>query len=139
MLPPDAWEVGLPGAVLLVEDDELVLMLIQDSLEDAGFAVTVTREGQEALRRVSEGEEAVLITDINLGAAMDGWAVARGARELKPQLKVIYVTGDSGHEWAAQGVPGSVLIEKPFAPAQIVTAVASLMLITGGAAGSPPP
>lgn len=39
-------------------------------------------------------------------------------------MAVIYVTGDSAHGWSSQGVPRSVLIGKPFAPAQIVAAVA---------------
>ena len=42
-------------------------------------------------------------------------------------LAVIYITGDSAHEWAVQGVPKSMLVSKPFAPAQIVTAISSLL------------
>jgi hypothetical protein len=49
------------------------------------------------------------------------------ARELDPTVPVIYMTGTDGGEWASKGVPNSVLLSKPFAPAQIVTAVASLL------------
>lgn len=63
---------------------------------------------------------------MHLKGAVSGWEVAVRARELKPDLPVVYVTGDSGHEWASRGVPGSVVVSKPFAPAQIVVALASL-------------
>jgi DNA-binding response OmpR family regulator len=117
--------------LFLVEDEELVLMTIEAALEDAGYTVRAARTGEEALTVLdSEGQQfQALITDVNLGP-IDGWAVARHARELNAQMPVIYVTGDSAHLWASQGVPKSVLIEKPFAPAQLVTAVSSLLIIT---------
>jgi hypothetical protein len=40
---------------------------------------------------------------------------------------VIYITGADGHDWASLGVPNSVLIGKPFAPAQVLTAVSQLL------------
>ena len=58
---------------------------------------------------------------------MDGWDVARHAREGKPDMPVVYMTGDSADEWASKGVPNSILLTKPFAPAQLVTAVAQLL------------
>ena len=67
------------------------------------------------------------MTDINLLGKLDGWEVARAAREIDPAIPVIYMTGTHGDEWASMGVPESVLLLKPFAPAQIVTAVAGLL------------
>jgi CheY-like chemotaxis protein len=66
------------------------------------------------------------VTDISLGAKGTGWEVARRARELNPNLAVVYMSGDSAAEWHAQGVPQSVMVPKPFAPTQVVVAVASL-------------
>ncbi|MGE5500489.1 MAG: response regulator, partial [Ignavibacteriales bacterium] len=68
-----------------------------------------------------------LVTDVNLGRGESGWDVARHGRELVAGLPVVYVSGDSGHDWQARGVPGSILVQKPFAPAQIVTAVATVL------------
>ena len=68
-----------------------------------------------------------LITDINLKNEASGWDVARRARELFPDLPVIYVTSAAAEEWTSQGVPKSLLIQKPFAPAQITTAVSQLL------------
>ena len=128
----------MPTLLFLVEDEELVLITVETALQDAGYAVRSAREGQEAMSLLeAEGEEfSALITDVNLGD-VDGWQVARRARELRPKLPVVYVTGDSAHQWASQGVPHSVLVEKPFAPAQIVTAVSNLLNVTdiGGQGG----
>jgi hypothetical protein len=41
------------------------------------------------------------------------------------------MTGTHGEEWASKGVPDSVLLNKPFAPAQIVTAVSQLLNAVG--------
>ena len=67
------------------------------------------------------------MTDINLVGQLDGWEVARAARENDPAMPVIYMTGTQGEEWASKGVPNSVLLTKPFAPAQLVTAIANLL------------
>jgi DNA-binding response OmpR family regulator len=67
------------------------------------------------------------VTDINLLGRVDGWDVARAAREVDPAMPVVHMTGTHGEEWASKGVPESVLLLKPFAPAQIVAAVAGLL------------
>ena len=38
---------------------------------------------------------------------------------------MIYVTSVASEEWTSQGVPKSILIQKPFAPSQIITAIAA--------------
>lgn len=68
-----------------------------------------------------------LVTDVNLSGELTGWDAATRGRELNPDLPVVYMTGDSAHQWASRGVPNSVLIAKPFAPVQIVTAVSNLL------------
>ena len=58
---------------------------------------------------------------------MDGWEVAKEARKIDAGLPVIYMTGAAADQWAPHGVPNSILLTKPFAPAQLVTAVSSLL------------
>ena len=53
--------------------------------------------------------------------------MARRARELVPNMPVIYMSGDSSHEWSSKGVPNSLMVAKPFAPAQIITPVSTLL------------
>jgi DNA-binding response OmpR family regulator len=58
---------------------------------------------------------------------MDGWAVAQHAREIDPGFPVIYISGASAAEWPSKGVPNSIMLQKPFAPAQLLTAVSQLL------------
>jgi len=58
---------------------------------------------------------------------VDGWAVARRARKIDPNVPVVYMTGKEAEEWASKGVPNSIMISKPFAQAQLVTAVSQLL------------
>jgi CheY-like chemotaxis protein len=101
-------------------------------LEDAGFAVTAATGAEEALRMLdADGANfRALITDVNLGShELTGWDVAKHAREINDQIPVVYMTGASAHDWGSKGVPNSVLLTKPFANAQVVTAVSQLLNI----------
>jgi DNA-binding response OmpR family regulator len=121
------------AAVLLyVEDETTIVELVESALQDAGFEVVVAADGREALELLEARGAGLrgLITDVNLGSGPDGWQVAKRARELIDNVPVIYVSGASGHEWTSKGVPHSVMITKPFAAAQIVVAVSSLLNTT---------
>ncbi|KTF67825.1 MULTISPECIES: response regulator [unclassified Sphingomonas] len=120
--------------VLLVEDEPMLLINAQDVLEDGGFEVIDATNGADALRILDSDIERIvgLVTDVRLGAGASGWDVARHARELKPSLPVVYMTAESGEDWAAQGVPKSVLVQKPYAPAQLLTAISTLLNEAGG-------
>jgi CheY-like chemotaxis protein len=116
--------------VLVVEDEAMIHEVIGAALEDGGFAVVIAMSGEEAVAALEDpaADYRVLITDIRLRRdGITGWDVARRARELNPSAPVVYMTGDSSADWAAQGVPNSILLSKPFAPAQAVTAVAQLL------------
>jgi DNA-binding response OmpR family regulator len=115
--------------VLLVDDDLLVQDVIRSALEEGGFEVVCAASGKEAMAILNDSAAAIqaLVTDVNLGSTESGWDVARYGRELSVVLPVVYVSGDSAHDWPAHGVPGSIVVQKPFAPAQIVTAVATVL------------
>ncbi len=121
-----------PEVLRYIEDETLVQQVVEIGLQDAGFAVVLAMSGEDGVGILEDAKQAViaLIIDVNLGPGMDGWEVARHARALHPDLPVIYVSGKEGHEWTVQGVPHSVMISKPFAPAQIVVAVSSLLNAT---------
>jgi CheY-like chemotaxis protein len=118
--------------LLLVEDDDSVRSLLEDAFQEGGFEVTLANDGHEAVEALESGKEDIrgLITDINLGDGPDGWDVARRGRELNPSLPVVYMSGAAGHEWASKGVPHSTLVAKPFAPAQLITAISTLLNAT---------
>ena len=68
-----------------------------------------------------------LVTDVSLKGRLSGWEVARQIREIDQECPVIYMTAATADEWAAQGVPNSILLQKPFVPAQLVTVVSHLL------------
>lgn len=124
--------------LLLVEDDPNFRSLLTEVLEAEGFEVTVATSGSEALK-ILEGEGAsfsALLTDIKVGSGPKGWDVAHRARELFSGIPVVYISGTSVEEWSANGVPESVILQKPFLMAQVVTAFATLL---NQASGAPPP
>jgi CheY-like chemotaxis protein len=122
-------EEAIQPPILVVDDDPLVLDMLETALEEGGFQVKSAMSSAEALAalQANASELSALVTDINLGSPLSGWDVAKQARELNGSLPVVYVSGDSAHEWSVHGVPKSVLVQKPFAAAQIVTAVAGLI------------
>jgi len=115
--------------VLLVEDEPLVLLAAQDALQAGGYTVLPLTTGAEALSALDErkGELAGLVTDVRLGAGPNGWDVAKHARELQADMSIVYTTGDSAADWPVQGVPNSVVVQKPYAPAQLITAISTLL------------
>jgi DNA-binding response OmpR family regulator len=122
--------VGNLQVILVVEDDHIVQSVVDESLTDAGFEIVIASSGESAVELLdaSEGRYRALVTDINLGPGkVDGWEVARHAREKDPDFPVVYMSGKDAADWASKGVPNSVMLAKPFAPAQLVTAVAQLL------------
>ena len=115
--------------ILVVEDDPLLQIFAEETLGDGGFESAIVASGEEAvpLLRGHKGKYRVLVTDINLNGKMDGWEVAQLAREIEPDFPVVYVSGAAAADWTSKGVPNSIMLEKPFAPAQLVTAVANLL------------
>lgn len=115
--------------VLIVEDEALVAMALEDILSEAGYAVTLASDAAAAISTL-ENEHAeieAVITDIRMPGKLSGWDVGQRARELQPDLPVVYCSGDQAAEWSARGVPGSLMLRKPFAMSQLVTAVSQLI------------
>ena len=115
--------------VLVVEDDDLVQILVEETLSDGGFDTVIAASGEEALTLLQghNGKYRALVTDINLQGKMDGWEVAQRAREIEPDFPVVYMSGAAAADWTSKGVPNSIMLEKPFAPAQLLTAVSHLL------------
>jgi DNA-binding response OmpR family regulator len=128
--------MGMDGSVLilLVEDDPGIQDLLFDTLEEAGFEVVQASNAAQAINILNEkGDIRAIVTDIDFGdSKLTGWDVARQARELLKDLPVVYMTGASADDWGSKGVPNSVLINKPFAPVQVVTAVSQLLNVWFG-------
>ncbi|ESY91856.1 response regulator [Mesorhizobium sp. LNHC209A00] len=115
--------------VLVVEDEPLILLDIETALEEAGFRVVAARNAEAAIEAFSEkpGSFSSLVTDIRLGRGKTGWELAKHLRGTNPAFPVVYISGDSTVDWGVEGVPGSIMIAKPFAMPQIITALAALL------------
>ena len=94
--------------VLVVDDDPAVLGVIVDMLEDLGCEVISADGGVDALERLEQNPDiSILITDINM-PGMDGHELAELARRVRPELKMLQL---SGREPRRGGLP---MIRKPF-------------------------
>jgi two-component system cell cycle response regulator CpdR len=116
--------------LLLVEDEALVRHDLKEGLVGAGFDVIDLAQGEKALSEIKADPSRIsgLITDINLGRGPDGWEIARRARALIPALPVVYMSGHGAVDWPSKGVPNSLILTKPFATAQLITAISTLLL-----------
>ena len=115
--------------ILVVEDDQLLQILVEEALTNGGFEPAMTASGEEAVTLLQghRGKYRALVTDINLWGRMDGWKVAQHAREIDPKFPVVYMSGTAAADWTSKGVPNSIMLSKPFAPAQLLTAVSNLL------------
>jgi two-component system, response regulator PdtaR len=104
--------------LLLVEDDGLVRATLVDVMTDAGFEVLEAEDARDALCLVCDHREiAALLTDINLPGGPDGFALARAARVVRPDLPVVYASGRYGAPERGRTVDGARFLAKPFTPA----------------------
>jgi DNA-binding response OmpR family regulator len=126
-----------PPVILVVEDDPPIQIIVEDALADGGFEPAITPSGEEAvtLLKGHKGKYHALVIDIILLGRLDGWEVAKRAREIDPAFPILYITAAHADRWASQGVPNSGLLTKPFAPAQLVTAVSSVVAHRPAAGG----
>ncbi|QIG93882.1 MULTISPECIES: response regulator [unclassified Bradyrhizobium] len=115
--------------ILVIEDDRDLQMMVEDALRDGGYEPAIAGSGEEALTllKAFRTKYSALVTDIRLLGRLDGWRVARGAREIDPSFPVLYITGGGGDEWPTRGVADSVLLNKPFSPDELVAAVTKLL------------
>jgi signal transduction histidine kinase/CheY-like chemotaxis protein len=105
--------------VLVVEDEDIVRELVCEVLEDQGYNVFCARDGIEALDLAAEfdGEIHLLVTDVIM-PHMNGHELAGKLSELRPDMKILYVTGYSDNEIGDHGTldPRHELLQKPFTP-----------------------
>jgi CheY-like chemotaxis protein len=83
----------LKFAILLVDDDVLVLEFTAELLSALGHRVTTARSGDEALAILADGHAIdTLVTDVQM-PGLNGFELARRARNLQPGLMILYCTG----------------------------------------------
>ena len=112
--------------VLIVEDEWLLRMELATALEDAGWTVLEAESGESALAILQQRPSLnVLITDIRLGGAANGWDVADAARVLSPLLPIIYVSANRPD--LTRQVAHSTFFSKPIQLAKLLPVCAVFM------------
>src|SRR3569832_2321146 len=103
--------------VLLVEDEFLLCDMIAEVLAEHGFEVYAVANARDALRHLTCGSPCdILLTDINLAGSIDGAALARIARELRPNLPVVYSSGRYSKLDEVDAVAGAIFVPMPYDP-----------------------
>jgi PAS domain S-box-containing protein len=103
--------------VLVVEDEASVRQLVIEILADLGYRAIEAPDGPTSLQVLRSGERIdLLITDVGL-PGMNGRQIADAAREHRPDLKVLFITGYAENAAMANGflAPGMEMVTKPFA------------------------
>jgi len=107
---------GLGETVLLVEDDASVRLLISEVLRDLGYACIEAIDAQEAIPVLTADTRLdLMITDVGL-PGLNGRQLAELARQHRPELKVLFVTGYAQHAIGAERFldTGMDMVTKPF-------------------------
>ena len=110
--------------VLFVEDDRDVREALGQSLDLAGYRVTLTKAFIEATDHLSPGFEGVVITDIRM-PGKDGFDLLERARKIDPDLPVIVLTGEGDVPMAVRAMAEGAydFLEKPCPPKRLIEVV----------------
>jgi CheY-like chemotaxis protein len=127
---------GGTETVLLVEDAEALRLLVRELLESAGYTVLDAEGPEKALALVESatGPIHLVLTDMVM-PRMSGQELARRIADLKPQARVIFMSGYSEQAMGDQGTlkPGTLFLQKPF------TMDALMRIMRRGLDAGPPP
>jgi CheY-like chemotaxis protein len=116
--------------VLVVEDEASLRELMSQALREQGYTVLVAGEGTEALRVSQEypHEIDLLITDVIM-PGMRGWELAKKLTELRPRLRVLYISGYTDHAVRDPAFLGDkdAFLQKPFTLTTLAQKVRSFL------------
>ena len=116
-----------PISVLVVEDEVFISNLVADVLSASGFLVHEVTTADEALKYIDSGAAIdVLFTDINLPGGMNGAELATRAREIRPEMPIVYASGRYKLSEIAPLVPRSLFMAKPYDPNDVCTILTRL-------------
>ncbi len=120
------WSGG--GRVLLVEDEDMVRAVAERALARAGYTVTAASDGDEGLAAIAKGGEFDLVVSDVVMPGMDGPAMVRAIRKVRPDLPVLFMSGYAEEQLRSQiDLPDMHFIAKPFSVQQIGDKVARVL------------
>jgi CheY-like chemotaxis protein len=128
---PPAPTVERPPAcalsVLVVDDEPMITRAVARILKPAGHLVSVAASGEEALERLAEQTFDVVVSDMGMGAGMNGWELAEAVRGRWPSVRFLLATGWGAAldpvQARAKGV--EAILAKPYRPSDLLEALAN--------------
>ncbi|HZB91693.1 MAG TPA: response regulator [Stellaceae bacterium] len=107
--------------ILFAEDDTHVRAAVIELLKQHGFSVLVATTGDEAIRLLAEHPVDLLFTDVVM-PGLNGFELARQGKLLRPELRVLYLTGHA-EKTEGRGVRHGKLLMKPLRAAEILAEI----------------
>ena len=105
-------------SVLLVDDDDAVRDVCATMLEEIGCSVTVASSGEQALGVLGSGQYTVMVTDVAM-PGMSGVELAKKARQIHPELPVLFASGYADLQVFGEQLSDEALIKKPYRLAEL--------------------
>jgi CheY-like chemotaxis protein len=129
--PASGTAAAISGETILVIDDEpMVRMFVTDVLANLGYATLDAADGAEGLAILrSDARIDLLVTDVGLPGGMNGRQVADAARLLRPELKILFITGYAAAAVlnVAEMAPGMHVLSKPFEMAVLASRIRDIV------------
>ena len=116
--------------VLVVDDEPIVRMLVVDVLQELGYTAIQAGDGDTGLKVLQSAARIdLLITDIGLPGGLSGRQVGEAARKLRPELKVLFITGYAENAVLSHGHidAGMHVLTKPFAMEVLASRIKGLL------------
>ena len=107
-----------PPRILIIDDDPEICSTLCRMLGREGFSVCTAEDGPSALKLIEEREIDLLITDIGLPPPMDGIETVRRARECRPGLRSLFISGTGAARW--DNPDNDDFVSKPFHERELV-------------------
>jgi PAS domain S-box-containing protein len=124
-------ESGFGETVLVVDDDATVRLLIAEVLGEHHYRLIEAADGPAAMKVLEARQQRIdlMVTDVGLPGGMNGRQLADAARQLRPALKVLFITGYAENAVVGNGhlEPGMAVLAKPFAMSTFANKVREIL------------
>ena len=112
--------------ILTVDEEPMMTKAVVRMLKPSGHVVTVAASGEEALEKLAQQTFDVIVSDMGMGAGMNGWELAEAVKRRWPKVRFLLATG-----WGAAIDPGEAqsrgveaVLSKPYHPVDLLRALA---------------
>src|SRR5258708_28895654 len=119
-----------PLRVLAVDDEPMMTKAVVRMLKPSGHLVSVAASGEEALQKLAEQPFDVVVSDMGMGAGMNGWELADEVRRRWPSVRFLLATGSGAaiHPGGARAKSVEAVLSKPYHPADLRRALAGIAI-----------